>query len=224
MRLKPDRSPSVKPVSPLETRAALLAAATAVFDELGYRSATVRDICRRARANVAAVNYHFGDKAALYRAVLRHVHSQADERHPLFNASRGTLPAERRLREFVRALLIHLLDAGASVSGSRLMSREMMEPTVALDAVVREQVQPIADELRAIVNGFLGAKAPEELVRFCGISIVSQCLFYHQCGPVIAKLFPDMQFRPADIDRLAAHITRFCVAGLKQAAREAKKA
>jgi TetR/AcrR family transcriptional regulator, regulator of cefoperazone and chloramphenicol sensitivity len=120
----------------------------------------------------------------------------------------------------VRTLLFRLLDPSlGGAPGSRLMSREMMEPTVALDTVVREQVRPIAAELRAIVAGFLGPRAPEEQVRACGMSIVSQCLFYHQCQPMIRQLFPDLRFTAADIERLAVHITRFSTAGVRAATR-----
>jgi AcrR family transcriptional regulator len=55
------------------TEKRLLEATGAIFAEHGYRSATVRQICEKARANIAAVNYHFGDKEGLYRAVLRSV-------------------------------------------------------------------------------------------------------------------------------------------------------
>ena len=54
------------------TRTRLLHAAAAVFAEVGYNAATVRQICTRARVNVAAVNYHFGDKLGLYTEVLEH--------------------------------------------------------------------------------------------------------------------------------------------------------
>src|SRR5580658_7522029 len=54
------------------TRDKLIDAAGTVFAERGYRSATIREICRRAGANVAAVNYTFGDKMGLYTEVLRH--------------------------------------------------------------------------------------------------------------------------------------------------------
>ena len=53
------------PDSHAATRRALLDAAADVFAESGFRCATTREICRRAGANVAAINYHFGGKEGL---------------------------------------------------------------------------------------------------------------------------------------------------------------
>lgn len=53
------------------TRERLVAAAAELFAEHGFRGASVRDICNRARANPGAVSYHFGGKRQLYRTVLR---------------------------------------------------------------------------------------------------------------------------------------------------------
>ena len=43
----------------------LLEAAGEVFAEQGFHRATVRQITERARVNVAAINYHYRDKAEL---------------------------------------------------------------------------------------------------------------------------------------------------------------
>ena len=52
------------------TKQKLLRAASRVFVDQGFRNARIRDICQLAGANLAAVNYHFGNKKGLYREVL----------------------------------------------------------------------------------------------------------------------------------------------------------
>ena len=64
------------------TRARLIDAAGQVFADHGFQAATIRDICTRAGANVAAVNYHFRDKAGLYLAVLRQSMSAGGQPEP----------------------------------------------------------------------------------------------------------------------------------------------
>jgi len=51
------------------TRERLMEAAMVEFAQRGYAGATVADICARAEANVAAVNYHYGSKEKLYQEV-----------------------------------------------------------------------------------------------------------------------------------------------------------
>ena len=62
---------SRKPAASDPTRDKLLDVAGRIFADRGYRAATIREICIAAGANVAAVNYHFGDKLGLYTEVVR---------------------------------------------------------------------------------------------------------------------------------------------------------
>ena len=58
------------PSNPTSTRERLIAAAESLFAERGVKGASLRDITSRAEVNLAAVNYHFGSKEGLLRAVL----------------------------------------------------------------------------------------------------------------------------------------------------------
>jgi AcrR family transcriptional regulator len=55
-----------------ETKTRLLDAAERLFAEHGFRESSLRAITQEAGANLAAVNYHFGSKEGLIRAVLDH--------------------------------------------------------------------------------------------------------------------------------------------------------
>jgi AcrR family transcriptional regulator len=207
---------------PDKTRQRLLEAAGEIFAEQGFRKATVRDICARAGANVASVKYHFGDKEKLYSEILRFAHGCAIEKYPPSLGLPADAPPEKRLYTFVLSFLQRLLDEGRPAWHAKIMSREMAEPTVAMDMLVEEQVKPHFGFVRQVVVELLGPKAPEETVRLCAQSVVGQCLFYHFGRPVAERLFPHRTFGMKDAPRIAEHITRLTLAGIRDIAKGIK--
>jgi len=200
----------------LKTRQRVLEAAVEVFTEHGFRKATVRDICKRANANVAAINYHFRDKEGLYTAVLQYAHQCACEKYPPQLGLHGDATLEQRLLAFVRSLLLRIFDEGRHAWHGKLMSREMFEPTRALDALVENNIRPLAQQLESIVSGLLGTQTNSELVRLCTMSIVAQCVFYHHARPVVSRLYPNQKYNPDEVGRLADHITNFSLGAIKE--------
>ncbi|MEP6663511.1 MAG: CerR family C-terminal domain-containing protein [Verrucomicrobiota bacterium] len=199
-----------------ETRQQLLQAAGEVFAQVGFRAATVRAICERAGANIAAVNYHFGDKEKLYLEVLRFTQEAALKKYPTDLGLKKGASAELRLKAFIRSFLFRIFDEGPIAWHGKLMSREMIEPTAALDALVDEKIRPQAAQLSSIIRELLGAGATAQHAKLCGMSVVSQCVFYHHCRPVVARLFPEQKFSPDEVEALAEHIAAFSLAAIKQ--------
>lgn len=197
------------------TRRHLLEAAADVFAEAGFRDATVREICLRAGANIAAVNYHFGDKEQLYRAVLKETFLAAVTKYPVDSGLPPKATPEQRLRAFIQSFLLRIFSEGPSSRHGKLMAREMIEPTGALDAIVKEGIRPMSGALMAIVGDLLGRKADEKTRRLCAMSVVSQVLFYHHCRPVVVRIFPEMKFDEKSVEELAEHITAFSLAAIR---------
>ena len=95
-----------------DTKRRLLDAAGAVFADSGFKAATVRDICRLAKANVAAVHYHFGDKMGLYTTLLSEAFTEGLRRYPPDMGLPQGAPAEERLFAFIHSFLLRMLGEG----------------------------------------------------------------------------------------------------------------
>lgn len=202
-----------------DTRGRLLQAAGEIFAETGYRQTTVRDIVERAGVNVAAVNYHFGDKLGLYTSVLRHWLGAAVDKYPADGGLPPEAPVEKRLRAFVRAFLFRLMDEGVPAWHGKLMAREMADPTPGvIEMLVETHFRANAQILFTLVGELLGRRATEERVRVCAFSVIGQCLFYRHCEPTIRLMAPQQTFGPAAVERIAEHISRFSLAGIKDQA------
>lgn len=191
-------------------------AAGEVFAEKGFRAATIREICDRAKANVAAVNYHFHDKAELYLAVLKSCSDEALRRYPPTLDVGESATAEEKLRAFVRSFLFRIADQGRPAWHGRLMAREMAEPTAALDALINEVYRPLVERLETIVRELIQRATNDDAVLCCARSVIGQCLYYYHARPVIQRMTPQQTFAPPDIERLADHITKFSLAALQE--------
>jgi len=203
-----------------ETRARLLSAAGEVFAERGYRAATIRDICNKARANVAAVNYHFRDKEGLYTSVLHDSYKAALAQYPPLLNTSPNAPAREQLQAFILSLLFRILDDGRPAWHGKLMMRELAEPSPALAPFVEQGVRPLFELLQNIVSDlfkeFGGARrTSKECVMRSACSIIGQCLFYKHARPVLDRLAPPPNYDRKSIEALADHIYQFSLAALR---------
>ena len=115
---------------------------------------------------------------------------RALEKYPLTQADPEDLPAAERLRTFIHYVMSGLFEEGLPAWRFKLMAREMIEPTAALDAMVENMIRPMALKLESMVRELLGTGATDEQVRLCQLSIIAQCLHHRNSQPVIQRLFP----------------------------------
>ncbi len=200
------------------TRERIAIAAGEIFAERGFDGTTIRDICQRAGANVAAVNYYFGDKQRLYVEAVVQAHHWRMEQFPLPPWSEDTR-AETKLADFIITFIRRVRTGPDGTWHSKLMMREMANPTAACAELVQSSIRPQFEILLKILRELLPVEATNDELRLTAFSIVGQCLFYHFADPVIRNLLSAGEYAALDIERLARHITDFSLASIDRASR-----
>ena len=200
----------------------LLEAAEEVFAEKGFKAASIRKICAKAGvANIAAVNYYFGDKERLYIEAVKYAHRGCIQGEP-FPAWPVDMPAVDKLRDFIRIMVKRMVAPQAPAS-TQLMMREMAQPTKACTEIVRDYIQPIAEKLRDILAELV-PNAPLRERTLIAFSIVGQCHFYRNHRAVAAILIGEEEFAKFDAELVTKHITAFTLNALGLAEKSASPA
>ena len=191
------------------TRERLLAEAASLFAARGYARVTVRDICRAAHANVAAINYHFHGKRGLYDAVVQSAIDQMRSTTATIVEAGENQPAGRRLTTFIE-IFLQRVTAMRDNWIHQLMVRELNEPTAALDLIVRQVLEPRMKYLGGVIAELLECRTDDPRVQRSVMSVQLQCL------AAIERGFPlhRVPTTPAAVAELADHIARFSIAGI----------
>jgi AcrR family transcriptional regulator len=218
----------VRSRAPDQTRKRLLGAASELFAAQGYHGTTVREIAQRAGVNLAAGNYHFGSKRALYLAVLRaHFKQlQAELRE------RGAAPPPGELARLRPPQLRAALHRRIEVMFDRLvgpsqgtyallMQREMADPSEAMPVIVREFIRPTMKELEAMVSK-LAPGIERQAVSYSAMSIVGQALFYRFAMPAVLRVLRAHGYTRELTATLAEHVSQFSLGGLAAVERRPK--
>jgi len=197
------------------TRARLLAAAVDLFAEHGYQGVSVREICRQANANIAAVNYHFRDKLGLYLAVVGSAIDHMRDTSDLTKRVAVGSSAEARVRHYVRAYVERLMVAAGPTSWiHRLMRHETTAPTPAALQIFELAILPRIEYLASVVAEIMGCRPEDPRVTRCVVSVQAQCLFFRPdpFRAVIASKWPTA-VESAEV--VADHITEFSLAAMR---------
>jgi AcrR family transcriptional regulator len=198
------------------TRERLVEAAGQIFAERGFDATTVRDICQLADANVAGVNYYFGDKQRLYIQAVVRAHQWRMERAALPVWDEHT-PPQKKLTDFVVTFLTRIRTGPEGTWHTRLIMREMMNPHEACTELVQSSIRPQFEILQSILRDLLPADISAEKLHLTAFSIVGQCLFYHFAEPVVRNLVTGEEYAGYEIEKLANHISDFTLRSLKAA-------
>jgi AcrR family transcriptional regulator len=207
------RTPGLPDSQDADTGQRVLVAAARLFAARGFKDVTVREICQDARANVAAVNYHYGDKSGLYQAVIQSAIGTMSETTETARAEGEGQPAEERLRIYIRVFLQRVVGGGRDSWIHQLMIRELADPTPALELIFNQVLSPRIAYLSEIVAEILARPVDDPVVQRSVLSIQAQCQAAMQ-GRLAGRLLPDLA-HSASLDALAAHITLFSLGGLR---------
>lgn len=202
----------------VDTRETLLDAAESLFSEHGIQAASLRAITHRAGANLAAVNYHFGSKDGLVRAVFsRRLKPLNEERLRRLAAIEADGDAERAVERVLHAFAAPLLssvrtDRERIRDFARLMGRAFSEPNEEVRGMVAQEFAETTDRFLAVLARLLPHVPERELLwRF---HFTAGALSHTvSCGHLIDELSHGRCH--ADSDATLDYLLSFLAAGLR---------
>ncbi|MBV8464649.1 MAG: TetR family transcriptional regulator [Burkholderiales bacterium] len=204
----------------LDTATRILDAAEALFVEHGFEATSMRMITQRAEVNLAAVNYHFGSKDALFQGVftrrltpLTQAAVQNLDRLEA-NAAGQVLAVDVIVQAFMDAALEIAYDAkrGGAIF-VRLLSRTFIEPHPVLRETMPRQYEQLVGRYGRALTKALPHLPPVEL--HWRLHFGFSAIFNAFAGNNILRLFvSDPSVNARDPRAVATYLVPFVTAGL----------
>ena len=195
------------------TRNRIIKAAAPIFAEHGYEGASIRRIVAKADVNQAAINYHFGSKEELYRAVLRMALEALQHADGVALSDAGAA-RDAALRAFVRRQLQPMLGRDELSRYLRIFNWETVRPTTVFRKFMAEEARPYLATAAVLVRRFLSSEASDEEAMVAALWLFGQCsIFVRNCEQLARPplgLRVDRKF----VDGLGDTIARWAAAGL----------
>jgi AcrR family transcriptional regulator len=212
---KPDTE---MPAEAHETRRRLLDAAEELFARQGFDGTSIRDLVTSAGCkNIAAVNYHFGDKRELYEELFRsRLREMRESRlkaiaEVMDKKNKPTL--EKLLKEYAVDFLKPFKDPQRSQRFMQLFFRELAEQRLPENMFLNELAGPTITIMEDAIS-VLYPKISKGDVLMSVLSVTGQLVHIMQTR----FLFEGAKGHPIgtiDIDEATEHIVKFSAAGIK---------
>jgi TetR/AcrR family transcriptional regulator, regulator of cefoperazone and chloramphenicol sensitivity len=193
-----------------DTRRRLLNAGLRLFAHQGFAKTSTRELAEAAQVNIAAISYHFGDKAGLYRAVYFEPMGSPEADLALFRDAAHSL--DSALRALYASFLEPLRQGDASRLCMKLHFREWIEPTGLWDEELRTSIQPMHEVLAEVLVRALGLSAPDADVQRLAVLLVAPGVHLHIGRDVTDLVAPGLYEGPDAIDLWCERMLTFGLA------------
>ena len=199
------------------TRQQILKAAGSLFAQKGFDATTSKEICKKARVNIAAVNYHFDGKLALYKEVLIHAHNQLIELNALIDIQKQAICAQEKLNLVIDSLTKSAL---ASPWQTKIFIREMLFPSTHFAAIMQEvihrEITPKLAIIRDIVSQIIHLPPEHPAVSRCIFNIAAPNMImlsvkHNILNSVFNNLVPEHSSGHAQLTRHLQHAARLAL-------------
>jgi AcrR family transcriptional regulator len=208
-------------MKPMPTHERILDAAESLFASRGYSNTSMRQITTAAGANLAAINYHFGTKLALFSAVLsRRIlpvnQDRLDQLARLEKTADGPPELESVLHAFLDPVFqrsLALEDQDRMRSFLRLVHRAHSHEDPTIRATLLSLFQEVFDRFNAAFMEALPGASPEEvrIKMFFVLGAMMQTLAWCHRPEWFS---PDAAPAPR-LEGLLTRLVRFCAAGMR---------
>jgi AcrR family transcriptional regulator len=198
------------------TRDKIIKAASRAFALNGYEGAGIRAIVAEADVNQAAINYHFGSKQGLYRAVLQAALRalMKDDDAP---QNSGKLPREAALRRFVRRQLRPMTARDELSEYVRIFNWETLKPSPVFRKFMAREAAPFFAAATELVRRFLPNRATDQEAVVGALWLFGQCSIFVRNAEQLANPPLRLKIDERFVDRLAGTIATWAAEGLGRA-------
>lgn len=187
-----------------DTRRRILETALEIFATEGYEGASTRQLAEHADVNLPAIQYYFGSKEGLFRAVLEDI-IEHTERHmaPLAPRVKAALADPMTSRDTLLDLLCEMLQSfvalvlgGTQIESRRLLfARSEVEDTPGLEQLHESGRRHVFAPCLELIARLLGRPADDPEISLRTLAVIGQVTIFCHKGALEAggaeKFTPD---------------------------------
>ena len=197
------------------TKQKIMDAAMHEFAEFGYKRATVRGICERAKVNIASINYHFDSKQDLYFQIFeRNISRKEEYLLPFGDNIKSQQDLEKTLREWIKVMITRVL---ASYKDEAKLFMQLAMQEIIFPSEVRQDLNQkyFKEDHNSIMSILNKTTLTPNQINIKIIALFGKCTFYvyHKLG--IEYMTQDDHFLENNFDEIVDTIFKETIVDIK---------
>ena len=197
----------------------ILEVAADLFSEYGYDATSIREICSKAKVNVASVNYHFKGKLGLGQAVIDYLF-EGYENHLALLFPEGEIRNAEEWGNRLKSFIYNFISMNEETDSklyyrSKLIFKELDNPSDLFETIYTKHLYPFQKKMLGYIKLALSEDVTEQEVTMWFITILSQCVMFRK------KIYANTEIQPIDLSKdenvkmVAEHIANTVLSSLK---------